>query len=165
MFENIMNSVKQISENNNDTVDKRSKLWKNLTSIEAKVGHLREEINLLDYNLYKLRKNNRDKRQTLEFYHEAFPDSFIPGLEMAPALKNAQVISYDKDNGLVEINHGFTSNIEKHQVFSIIRNGELVAKIQIINLQADSCVGRILEGTTIRPVKLGDSVKPAAFIR
>lgn len=165
MFENIMNSVKQISENRNDTVVKRSKLWKNLTSIEAKVGHLREQINLLDYNLYKLRKNNRDKRQTIEIYGEIAPDSFIPGLEMAPTLKNAQVISYDKDNGLVEINHGFSSKIEKHQVYSIIRNGELVAKIEIINLKADSCVGRILEGTTVRPVKLGDSVKPAAFIK
>ena len=164
MFENIMNSVTQISENRNDTVVKRSALWKNLTSIEAKAGHLREEINLFDYNLYKLRKNNREKRQTLEIFRQVEPDSFIPGLESAPNLKNAQVISYDKDNGLVEINHGYTSNVESKQVFSIIRDGGLVAKIEITNVQADSSVGRILAGTKIKDVKLGDAVKPAAFI-
>lgn len=164
MFENIMNSVTQISENRNKTVEMRSSLWKNLTSIEAKVGHLREEINLLDYNLYRLRKNNRDKRQTLEIYREIDPDNFIPGLESAPNLKNAQVISYDKDNGLVEINHGYSSNVERHQVFSIVRDGGLVAKIEITNVQADSSVGRIIAGTIIKDVKLGDAVKPAAFI-
>ena len=165
MLVNIMNSVTQISENRNKIVEKRSILWKNLTSIEAKVGHLREVINLFDYNLYRLRKNNRANRQILAVYREIDPDSFIPGLESLQELKNAKVIGYDKDNGMVEINHGYSSNIEKHQVFILVRNGEFVAKIEIINIQADSAVGRILEGTTIRQVKLGDSVKPAAYIK
>ncbi len=165
MQENIMSTVTQVSENRNKIVEKRSNLWRNLTSIEAKVGHLREEINLFDYNLYRLRKNNRAKRQILEIYREIDPDSYIPGLESAPMLKNAQVISYDPDKGLVEINHGYSSNVEKHQIFTLSRNGEFIAKIEIVNIQADSAVGRILEGTTMRQVKLGDSVKPAAYIK
>ncbi|MCD4657784.1 MAG: hypothetical protein K8S87_09605 [Planctomycetes bacterium] len=165
MLENIMSTVTQVSENKNKIGEKRSTLWKNLTSIEAKVGHLREEINLFDYNLYRMRKNNRAKRQTLEIYREIDPDSYIPGLEQAPKLKDAHVISYDPDTGLVGINHGYSSHVEKHQVFTLSRNSEFVAKIEIINIQAGSAVGRIIEGTTIRQVKLGDSVKPAAYIK
>ncbi len=162
MLTNIMDQVEELAKRRNEVINRRNSLWTNLASIEAKVGHKRETINLLDYNLYRISHNNREKRQLIEIYREIDPSIYIPGMEGTLLPTGGEIISYDEEHLIVVINHGYNSNVEKHQIFTVTRSDKYIAQIEIFNVSPNRAAGRVLPRTMKEPIRVGDSVRPRA---
>ncbi|MGE3854636.1 MAG: hypothetical protein AB7K09_23085 [Planctomycetota bacterium] len=160
-LDNLIQKGRALAERRNEMTRLRSEMWVHLAQAQAEVGRLREHLNVLDYKLYVLRMSNFEKRQTISLYMEIDPGLAQPGL--GETMKgNGEVVVVDAEHNTVVINLGHNEDIQPHAVFTITRNGEYVAQVEITQVFEMRSSGYILQQTQSRAVLPGDSVRPRA---
>ncbi len=76
---------------------------------------------------------------------------------------SGNVVSVDAQLGIVLVNVGAENNVKKGYEFTVSRGGDYVAKIVIHEVFEEAAAGRLLEGYTRTPVKIGDRVDTRLF--
>ena len=160
-LQNLIDKGRALAERRNEMTRMRSEMWVHLAQAQAEVGRLREHLNVLDYKLYVLRQSNMEKRQTISLYMEVDPTLAQPGLG-AEMGDTAEVVVVDAEHNTIVISKGYNENIQPHAIFTIIRNGEYVAQVEITQVYEMRSAGQILPQTQKRAVKPGDTVRPRA---
>lgn len=143
----ILFQLKKISDQLND-------VKKQLDAQIKEKAKLEEDINLI-----------REAKETLE---NKIKDSIIKKeielgkIVVSPKPKNkagiGEVISVNRESRFVVIDSGTKDGIKKGSIFKIVRDNQVIAKVKIQKVYANTCVGEILIEEQIGNIQEGDIV-------
>lgn len=160
-LDDLVARARTLANRKNEIMARKSELWLNVAEVTAEVGRMREDLNVLDYQLYHMNLVNQQKRQQISLYREILGAAQVD--TWGPDRPFGEVMAIDERlGGVVIINVGRNEGVQLHQIFTVVRGEQFCARIEIVNVYDQRAAGLVIRETVTRDIRVGDTVKPPA---
>jgi len=148
--------------------DKNVVLTQDKQTLQAQVAELEktgrakdDEIKQLAENMKKLEEEKLAIAKQRDHFENTLASLRARGIQVPEEgfveAVDASVAQVDNTFGSVVLDKGSKSGIKANWPFTIYREGQFVAKVRVIEVLEDYCLGRVEKGMFAQPMKIGDN--------
>jgi DNA gyrase/topoisomerase IV subunit A len=135
--------------------------WKALGYTVDQIAGLIKELNTMKGNNEALIAENKVFKTRIDRLQAEIDDLRGSGADIVmPASAKGKVLVVDPKWDFVVLDVGSSLGVKDKGILLVSRNGSLVAKVRVMNVQPNRCIANILPGWKLKDVMEGDQVFP-----
>lgn len=144
------------------SLDDELAAWKALGLTVDQVAALRKELDALKLTAAAFTEENKLLLTKVDKLQKIIDNFFGNQDPPVPPTATGKVLVVDPKWDFVVLDIGSKKNLPERGVLLISRNGTLVAKVRVMNVQNDRSIANIMPGWKLKDVMEGDQVFPYA---